>query len=121
MPPSTANDAPVAYSTSRAVARAPSSPSCHAWPLPRVASTLNPCTVVSWRLRDLTSHRIPPMLRRMKMTSRAALLLALVLALAAPALAATFTTGKYQGNTSQKKKNGKKRKISFHADNAAQQ
>jgi hypothetical protein len=57
----------------------------------------------------------------MKKTSRLALLLALVLALAAPALAATFTTGKYQGNTSQKKKNGKHRKISFHADNAAQQ
>jgi hypothetical protein len=53
----------------------------------------------------------------MKTTFRLASALALVLALAAaPAIAATFTTGDYKGTTSQKDAAGHKRKLSFHAD-----
>jgi hypothetical protein len=57
----------------------------------------------------------------MKRTPRIAILVALALVFAAPALAATFTTGKYKGKTEQTKSNGQHRKISFHADSAASQ
>ena len=58
----------------------------------------------------------------MKTTSRLALVVAIVLALAAPAIAASFSTGKYRGTTSQiNKGTGKHRKISFHADSTAAQ
>lgn len=58
----------------------------------------------------------------MKTTSRLALVIAIVLALAAPAIAASFTTGKYSGKTEQvNKSTGKHRKISFHADSTAAQ
>ena len=44
-------------------------------------------------------------------------LIVLALALAAPAFAANFQSGKYRGTTSQKNSNtGKHRSISFHAD-----
>jgi hypothetical protein len=62
------------------------------------------------------------MLWLMKIAARLALIACLALAVAAPALASTFTTGKYEGKTSQKNKNtGKFRKISFHADSTAGQ
>jgi hypothetical protein len=58
----------------------------------------------------------------MKTTSRLALVIGIVLALAAPAIAASFATGKYTGTTSQvNKSTGKHRKISFHADSTAAQ
>jgi hypothetical protein len=58
----------------------------------------------------------------MTISSRIALACVLALALAAPAIAATFTTGKYAGKTSQiNKRTGKHRKITFHADSAAGQ
>lgn len=56
----------------------------------------------------------------MKIVSRLALALALALVVAVPALAATtFTTGDWAGTTSQRNGEGKKRKITFHADAAA--
>jgi hypothetical protein len=62
------------------------------------------------------------MLWPMKIAARIALIAVLALAVAAPALASTFTTGRYEGKTSQKNKNtGKFRKISFHADSTAGQ
>ncbi|MEA2389084.1 MAG: hypothetical protein QOG41_1857 [Thermoleophilaceae bacterium] len=58
----------------------------------------------------------------MKKISRLALVVAIVLALAAPAIAASFATGKYSGTTAQvNKRTGKHRKISFHADSTAAQ
>ena len=57
----------------------------------------------------------------MKTARRIALLLtlALVVAVAAPAIAATFSSGLYKGKTSQTNKNtGKKRKIQFRVDAA---
>jgi hypothetical protein len=61
------------------------------------------------------------MLRPMRTSSRLALLVVLALALAAPALASTFTTGDYVGKTSQKNGEGKFRKIKLHADSTAGQ
>ena len=60
----------------------------------------------------------------MKTTSRVAALLAFVLAFAAPAVAAAFTTGNYKGKTAQtyrKHHHKKHRKISVHADSTAGQ
>ena len=58
----------------------------------------------------------------MKTTSRLALVVVICLALAAPAIAASFQTGKYVGKTEQvNKRTGKHRKISFHADSTAAQ
>jgi hypothetical protein len=61
------------------------------------------------------------MLWLMKTTSRVALLSAVALAAAAPAVASTFTTGKYAGTTSQVNGKGKHRKITFDADSTAGQ
>ena len=48
---------------------------------------------------------------------RLVLVAVIVLALAVPAYAAvTYQSGRYEGHTSQKNSEGKKRKISFHAD-----
>ena len=57
----------------------------------------------------------------MKTRSRIAIAIALVVALAAavPAIAATFTTGKYKGTTGQKNPRHQFRKITFHADSTA--
>jgi hypothetical protein len=69
----------------------------------------------------LTEHRIGPMLRRMRTSSRLVLIGVLALAMAAPALASTFTTGDYVGTTSQKNGEGRFRKIKLHADATAGQ
>jgi len=56
----------------------------------------------------------------MRRIARAAALPVLVLALAAPALAAvTYSTGDYKGATSQRNGHHKFRKITFHADSVA--
>jgi hypothetical protein len=62
------------------------------------------------------------MLDCMKPSVTTALVSALVLAVAAPAVASTFQTGKYTGTTGQKNKRTHKfRKISLHADSTAGQ
>ena len=79
-------------------------------------------TGASWHRCHLTLGRIAPILSPMKTIFRFAIPLALMLALAAPAMAGVFSTGKYKGPTSQTNKNThKKRKISFHADATNQQ
>jgi hypothetical protein len=62
------------------------------------------------------------MLRRMRITTRLALLGLVALAVAAPALASTYTTGTYDGKTSQKNsRTHKYRKITLYADSTAGQ
>jgi hypothetical protein len=52
----------------------------------------------------------------MKPALRIATAAALVLALAAPAIAATYSSGDYKGTTAQRDSKNHKRKLSFHAD-----
>jgi hypothetical protein len=68
----------------------------------------------------LTQRRIVRILLDMRTASRLLLLLLAGLALAVPAIAATYSTGKYTGTTSQRNQNTHKfRKITLHADSTA--